>query len=86
MQEPTNQPLGWKPPVAAGDERLTCTYCDWSCPRWYQNQTGPKAPEPGRDGHTRLAAHIDTEHYIQHKKAKKAARDRRRYAEKKAQQ
>jgi hypothetical protein len=84
VREPTNQPLGWYPPIAVGDERLQCAYCDWSCPRWYQNRTGPKAPLPGRDGNTRLTTHIDAEHYVQHRKALKAARDRLRYAAKKA--
>ena len=78
------QPLGWLPPIPLTDERLGCAYCDWSCPRWYQNQTGPTAPPPGRDGNVRLATHVDAEHYVQHRKAKKAARARRRYQERRA--
>lgn len=84
MSEPTRQPLNWKAPIPVGDERLRCAYCDWSCPRWYQNQTGPKAPSPGRDGYIRLETHVDAEHYVEHRKAKRAAQARARYARRKA--
>lgn len=84
MIEPEEQPLGWLPPVALTDERLWCAYCPWSCPRWYQNQTGPKAPLPGRDGNIRLSTHVETEHYLEHKRAKARAKSKRAYERKKA--
>jgi hypothetical protein len=83
-EEPLKQPLNWKPPIAMTDERLRCAYCDWSCPRWYQNRTGPQAPPPGRDGNVRLTTHVDAEHYVEHRRAKRAAQARARYARRKA--
>ncbi len=82
--EPAKQPLTWLPPVAMTDERLACAFCSWSCPRWYQNQTGPKAPPPGRDGNIRLTEHARAEHLDAIRKQKAASKSKRRYAEKKA--
>lgn len=80
---PDWQPNGWLPPVAVGDEILKCAYCAWTCPRYYQNQTGPKA-DPPRDGNIRLESHVYAEHYLEHKKAKQREKSRRAYARKKA--
>jgi hypothetical protein len=76
------QPHGWQPPVPVGDERLGCAYCPWSCPARYQNASGSRV-DGGRDGNIRLAAHAETEHRDEIRRAKAAARARRRYAEKK---